>query len=75
MSSLLPSELSACLVMAKEAIYELPAFPELSACIGLPVYPVMNMEVIPLSEALPLMGVAILCVWATHITTASPQKL
>lgn len=70
-----------------DAVYELPAYPELSACLGFPVCPitttevcnelsvcpVTTTEVVPLSEVLPLMEVAILCVWAKHTTTVSPK--
>lgn len=46
--------------MAKEAIYELSVSYESSVC------PITTMEIIPLTAALPVMGVAIWCVWAAQ---------
>ncbi|KAL0164042.1 hypothetical protein M9458_039795, partial [Cirrhinus mrigala] len=45
---------------------ELPACPELSVCPGLSACPEMTREVIPLSAALPVLGIAVWCVWVAH---------
>ncbi|KAI2646317.1 Multimerin-1 [Labeo rohita] len=74
--------------LLREAICELSVCPELSACLGLPVCPVMTMKVcnelfvcpelsvtpvVPLSEALPMLGVTIWCVSAAYTIPETPD--
>ncbi len=46
--------------------YEQSVYPELSTC------PAATMEVIPLSAELPVLGIAIWCVWAAHTIPDNP---
>ncbi len=69
--ALLPSsacpEFSVSPVSAMKAICELSVRPELST------YPETTTEIVSLSLALPVLGVALWCVWAAHTVSKPPD--
>ncbi len=57
-----------CLLPSSEP----PICPELSICPQLSACPEATTEVVPLSLALPVLGVTIWCVWAAHTVLENP---
>ncbi len=73
MPCILPPSSSVCPVMITEVVFELSACPELSVCPELSACVTMTIEVVPLSLVLPVLGVALWCVWAAHTIPKCPD--